>query len=54
MCAQEKLCVIKIIKVIDRISRAKLDPFNFLQIDKEYFLRSWCLTAIFNTVKRIL
>ncbi len=53
MCAQEKLCVIKIIKVIDRVSRSKLDPFDLLQIQEIYFLCRRRLSAVLDTVERL-
>lgn len=53
MCAQEKLCVIKIIKVIDRVSRSKLDPFDLLQIQEIYFLCRRRLSTVLDTVERL-
>ena len=53
MCAQEKLCVIKIIKVIDRVSRSELDPFDLLQIQEIYFLCRRRLSAVLDTVERL-
>ena len=53
MCAQEKLCVIKIIKVIDRVSRSELDPFDLLQIQEIYFLCRRRLSAVLDKVERL-
>ena len=53
VCAQEKLCVIKIIKVIDRVSRSKLDPFDLLQIQEIYFLCRRRLSTVLDTVERL-
>ena len=35
MCTQKQFCVIKIIKIIDRISGTEFDSFDLLQIDKK-------------------
>ena len=53
VCAQEKLCVIEIIKVIDRVSRSKLDPFDLLQIQEIYFLCRRRLSTVLDTVERL-
>lgn len=37
MCTQKQFCVIKIIKIIDRISGTEFDSFDLLQIDKNTF-----------------
>ena len=51
MCTQKQFCVIKIIKIIDRISGTEFDSFDLLQIDKKSLLHRRRLSAEFETIE---
>ena len=51
MSPQKQLRVIKLVKIVDGIAGAELDPLDLLEIDKKYLLERGGASAVFNPLE---